>query len=136
MASLLSIDPSRPRQLAVTAPSHRLCRTLGATISEFVLPPSFHVPPHEHTPPHILVMLGGELTDVDAGVDASCPAGSLRYAPGGDHHRIRVSPDGAHCLVIEAAGFPELRLNERVYVSPDDASPVREPLEGWLFDET
>ena len=134
MASTLHVESAWSAHSGRGAPRHRLCRTLGATISEFVLPPSFMVPPHSHTPPHVLVMLSGEIVDVDDGAPACCPAGSLRYAPGGDHHQIRVSPRGAHCLVVEAAGFPELRLDHRVYVAPNDATLVRQTLTRWLLD--
>jgi AraC-like DNA-binding protein len=117
------------------APQHRSCRTHASTIAEFVLPPNFPVPEHKHTPPHIVVMLGGAMTDVDGETLAPCVTGSMRYAPGGDNHRIRVSPRGAHCLVIEAGGFPELRLQQRVYVDPSDCADLVTRLQELLFRE-
>jgi AraC family transcriptional regulator len=99
------------------------------------MPPNFAVPEHRHQPPHIVVMLGGSMTDVDGDVLAPCATGSLRYSPGGDNHRIRISSEGAHCLVVEASGFPELRLQERVYVDATRCADLLAAIQRWMFDE-
>ena len=85
------------------------------------MPPAFVVPPHGHAPPHVLVMLDGSLTEEADDARRQCDAGSIRYSPGGDRHVGQVGPTGAHCLVLEAPGFPELRLRRRCYL---DAAQV------------
>ncbi|MES2177014.1 MAG: AraC family transcriptional regulator [Gemmatimonadota bacterium] len=117
-------------------PAQRSCRTLGATINEFVLPPNCPIPVHEHAPPHILVMLDGELADVEGATETVCARGSLRYSPGRDRHHVRISSNGAHCLVIEAGGFPDLRFRNRIYVPARDSAGMRESLARWLFTES
>ena len=134
MPSTLAVPPESPTKASVR-PGRRVCRTLGSTIAEFILPPHFDVPAHSHTPPHILVMLDGELTDVDGDKHAVCAKGSLRYAPGTDHHRVRISPTGAHCLVVEAQGFPELRLRQRHYVSAEECADLVDDLRRWFYVE-
>ncbi|MEW5915025.1 MAG: hypothetical protein AB1762_01410 [Gemmatimonadota bacterium] len=106
-------------------PMMRTRKTRSVLIAEFLLPRNFHVPRHEHSPPHLLVMFDGALRELLGPEPVSITAGALRYSPGGDAHEVHALGDGAHCLVIEAFGFPELRLTKRVYVSaPDVADDV------------
>jgi AraC-like DNA-binding protein/quercetin dioxygenase-like cupin family protein len=120
--------------VGVDVPHFRSCKTQGATIAEFVLPPDFAVPEHRHSPPHIVVILDGEMADVDR-TEQVLPPGSLRYSPGGDHHRVRISSAGTHCLVVEAPGFPELHLRHRVYAEGEQCADVIRLLRQWLFSE-
>jgi AraC-like DNA-binding protein/quercetin dioxygenase-like cupin family protein len=119
----------------VDIPLHREVRTAWTSIHEFVLPPGFRVPMHDHSPPHILVMLGGVLSERD-GLDIRlCQPGSIRYSPGGDRHAVEISSAGAHCLVLEARGFPELRLIDRLYISAEEARDDVDALRALLFGE-
>jgi AraC family transcriptional regulator len=113
---------------------HRLARTSWITLHEFFFPPNFCVPAHAHAPPHMLVMLGGALVEHDAGHERQCEAGAMRYSPAADQHAVRIADNGAHCLIVEARGFPELRLVRRVYFEDTDASQVIAPLRQTLFD--
>lgn len=100
------------------------------------MPPKFAVPAHGHTPPHVLVMLSGSLSEREEG--GACVRGprSIRYSPGGDRHdEIRIGADGAHCLIVEARGFPELRLVDRMAIAADEARHEVTALERCLFSE-
>lgn len=95
--------------------------TRDVAITEFVMAPNFLVPSHDHEPPHVLVMLSGSLIEKCGAADVHCAPRSIRYSPGGDAHSgIHIGADGAHCLVIEAHAFPELRLINRVYLPEAD----------------
>lgn len=121
-----------PRAVPV-APRMRTASTSAMTIEEFVLPPECPVPAHEHTPPHILIVLNGALFERDGDGETICVAGAMRYSPARDRHVVRISAAGAHCLVLEAHGFPELMPRRHLYLSPmaaaDPVSRVRQ-----LFD--
>src|SRR5688500_11389179 len=102
-------------------PQFRSVKTKWMAMHEFILPASMRIPRHDHEPPHILIMLGGSLTE-RLGTTRTCEEGSLRYSPGGDEHIVTTGQNGAHCLVIEARGVPELRLVDRIYVGAEDVA--------------
>lgn len=103
-------------------PMMRTRKTRSVVLAEFLLPRNFSVPRHQHTPPHLLVMLDGALREALGHEPVVICAGSLRYSPGGDAHEVNALSDGAHCVVIEAFGFPELRLTQRIYAAPEDVA--------------
>jgi AraC family transcriptional regulator len=98
-------------------------------VAEFRLPPRFKVPTHDHVPPHIAVVLDGALRE--DGRDLG--AWSLRYSPAEDVHQIETLDEGAHVIVLEAFGFPQLELRRRVYVAPDRSRALVEHLRDQLF---
>src|SRR5688500_1418764 len=121
-------------ETSTTVPGVRNASTPWVVIQEFVLPPSFDVPAHGHTPPHLLVMLGGSLAERDGSGSTTRAPRSIRYSPGGDRHdHMRIGLDGAHCLVLEARGFPELRLVDRICIPADGACAEVGALERCLF---
>ena len=107
----------------------RSVRTPSMVIAEFRLPPNFTIPTHGHAPPHIAVVLEGALREGDHEIHA----GGLRYSPAQDVHRIATLDAGAHVIVLEAFGFPQLQLNRRVFVPPERARVLVEHLRDQLF---
>jgi AraC-like DNA-binding protein len=98
-------------------------------IAEFRLPAQFKIPTHDHVPPHIAVVLDGALREGEHEIHA----GGLRYSPAQDVHRIETLGRGAHVIVLEAFGFPQLQLNRRVFLAPERARVLVDHLRDQLF---
>jgi AraC family transcriptional regulator len=119
----------------ISPPLHRSVRTRWAHIHEFVLPPHCPIPAHTHGPPHVMLMLSGSLCDRDDESAHECVRGSMRYSPGSDPHRVEIGAAGAHVMVVEARGFPELHLTKRVYFAAADAASLAERIRARLVHE-
>jgi AraC family transcriptional regulator len=107
----------------------RSVRTPSMVVAEFRLPSRFKIPTHDHVPPHIAVVLDGALREGEDVIHA----GGLRYSPANDVHHVETLDDGAHVIVLEAFGFPQLQLNRRVFVAPERARVLVEHLRDQLF---
>lgn len=111
----------------------RIARTSSVAVSEFWLPPNFVVPKHDHGPPHIAIVFDGAMRDrLPTGAEDFTP-GWMRYSPAGESHEVESLGEGTQVVVLEAFGFPQLQLNQRVRVGPDRAGPLIDDLRDQLF---
>ena len=111
----------------------RGARTASVNVSEIVLPANFRVPTHDHGPPHIAVVLAGAIRERRGSTLEEFSAGWMRYSPSEDVHVVESLRDGAHVVVVEAFGFPELQLTRRISIGPEHAGLLIEHLREQLF---
>jgi hypothetical protein len=105
-----------------------------ASVTEFTLPARFTIPTHDHPVPHVMVVLRGSFIEATAAGPAIIATGDVRYSPGRDVHTMRTGPGPTSCLVVEARGFPELRMVDRVYVPAADAVDTVAGVRAALYD--
>jgi AraC family transcriptional regulator len=88
-----TLDSSEPVET-----EHRVGRVL---VTSMVVPGGWDVPPHGHEDAGVCVIVSGGFDERTRRGEHACLAGTLRYSPPDDYHRIRLRDATMECLVIE-----------------------------------
>ena len=89
---------------------HEATTTLGCVRVVDMIVPAGRAPEHDHKFSHLCIVVSGGFTEQLRRGEEICAAGTLRYSPAGDVHRITVHDEGMRCRLIEWTG---LRLPTR-----------------------
>lgn len=71
----------------------------GLEVAETSYRPGQRIDRHVHDRPLVVVVLGGEMTELVGGRSVSCRAGTALFHPAGEPHAHRMEAPGTRCLV-------------------------------------